>query len=307
MDSRAQPAEAERREGADSGLPTISVVIPAHNVADVLGDQLESLCDQDYRGRWEVVVVDNRSTDETSMVARRYEELVPLRLLHAPDRASPGYARNVGVVASAGEWIVFVDGDDVADPGLLSAYAKNMNEHRIMGGRLDNERLNDPIVASWRYSFTERGLPLTLERFPFVLTSNCAIRRDVFDEIGWFDEELEYGGEDTDLSIRANLAGIEPAWVPEALVHYRHRNSLRTLVRQQINYGRGAVVIFDRYRHVAGPRNQIKASLSQAAHVLVGVPNLVRGRRRRGQWLQFASFVWGQLIESVKLRTWYVG
>ena len=293
--------------GSSTRERTISVVIPAHNVSDVLADQLEALRGQSYSGDWDVVVIDNRSTDDTADVARRFADRLPLKIVSAPLLPSPGYARNVGVEASRGELIVFVDGDDVADVDLLSAYARQAHRYRIMGGHLDDTRLNDPVVAAWRYSFTTGGLPLTLERFPFVLTSNCAIRRDVFAEIGLFDEQLAHGSEDTDLSIRATLAGIEIGWVPDALVHYRHRGSLRAVVRQQFRYGRGAVDMYTRYRSSAGARDNVRTSIAQLARVAAGVPNLVRGRRRRGQWLRFSSFVAGQLVQSVKLRTWYVG
>jgi len=287
--------------------PAISVVIPAHNAGSLVPAQLESLCAQDYGGAWEVVLVDNRSTDDTVAVARTFEQRLTLRIVHADDKASAGYARNVGVEASRGELIVFVDADDVADPRLLSTYAGRSGEYRMMGGRLDDVSLNDPDVASWRYSLTDGRLPVTLERYPFALTSNMAARRDVFDEIGSFDDTLEYFGEDTDFSIRANLAGIEIGWVPEAVVRYRHRDSLRSLVRQQFVYGRGSVVLYDRYRDVAGPRRAILTSVTQGLHLVAGLPNLVRGRRRRGQWLAFSCYVAGQLVQSLAIRTWYVG
>jgi glycosyltransferase involved in cell wall biosynthesis len=288
--------------------PTISVVVPAHNAGRFLADQLESLCGQDYQGAWEVVVVDNRSTDDTVAFAQSFERRLRVRVVPAPEKASAGYARNVGVGAATGDLIVFVDADDVTDPSLLSAYVARSGEYRVMGGHLDDfSSLNDPAVASWRYSLTADGLPVTLDRYPFALTSNMAAWRDVFDEIGLFDDTLEYFGEDTDLSIRASLAGIEIGWDPEAVVHYRHRNSLRTLVRQQFVYGRGSVVLYDRYRAVAGPRRAILTSVTQGFHLAVGVPNLVRGRARRGQWLAFAGYVAGQLVQSLAMRIWYVG
>ena len=167
--------------------------------------------------------MDNRSTDDTVAVARSFEQRLRIRIVPALDKASAGYARNVGVKAASGDLIVFVDGDDVADPTLLSAYASRSREYRMMGGHLDDFVLNDPVVASWRYSLTGKGLPVTLERYPFALTSNMAARRSVFEKIGFFDDTLEYFGEDTDFSIRANLAGVQIGWVPDAVVHYRHR------------------------------------------------------------------------------------
>jgi glycosyltransferase involved in cell wall biosynthesis len=297
-----KPAPDEHR-----ALPAISVVIPAHNAGDFLAEQLESLCAQDYAADWDVVLVDNRSTDDTVAVARGFESRLRIRVVPAHDKASAGYARNVGVGAARGDLIVFVDADDVADPTLLTAYATRSRDYRLMGGHLDDFSLNDPVVASWRYSLTEDGLPVTLGRYPFALTSNMAARKSVFDEIGLFDDTLQYFGEDTDYSIRAGLAGIELGWVPEAIVHYRHRNSLKSLVRQQFVYGRGSVVLYARYRAVAGPRRAVRTSVVQSLHLAAGVPNLVRGRARRGQWLAFAAYVAGQFVQSLAMRCWYVG
>ena len=88
--------------------------------------------------------------NEPVAVARAFEERLSLRVVSAPDKPSAGYARNVGVRAARGGLIVFVDGDDVADAGLLSAFARHAANHRMMGGHLDNSGLNDPVVASWR-------------------------------------------------------------------------------------------------------------------------------------------------------------
>ncbi len=277
----------------------ISVVIPAHNVGHVVGEQLAALCEQDYRTPWETLVIDNRSSDNTVSVSRGFVDRLDMRIISAPDHASAAYARNTGVHAALGNLIVFLDGDDVAHPGLLSAYARHAEEFRIMGGQLDDSALNDPTVAAWRYSLTDGRLPVALGRFPYILTSNAAVSRDVFDEVGFFDESLRYFGEDVDFSVRAQLAGIELGWIPDAVVYYRHRDSLRSLVRQKFVYGRGSIVLDRRYSSVASPAPRFRILLSLGSRLVRGVPNLVRGRRRRGQWLAFASFLAGRLIQSV--------
>ena len=287
-------------------MPAISVVIPVHNAETTLGEQLEALRGQAFDGEWEVVVVDNRSTDGSAELARSYESLLPLRVHEARARSSAAYARNVGVSASSGDLIVFLDADDVADPGLLAAYAR-ADGFDVMGGHLDDTLLNDPVTASWRYSFTAGGLPIALGRFPFFVGANCAVRRRVFERIGVFDETLAFVGEEVDFSIRAGLAGIEVGWVPEAIVHYRHRPSLRALARQNYVYGRGSVVLYERYRNLAAPARRVPIALRRVSRVLLTVPNLARGRSRRGRWIRWAAFIAGQAVESLRRRVWYVG
>jgi glycosyltransferase involved in cell wall biosynthesis len=298
-------AERDWVVGVQSRL-SISVIIPAHNIETLLGEQLEALCRQDYAGSWDVTVVDNRSADRTADVAASFQGRLPLRIVPALERASPAYARNVGVQASAGDLLVFVDADDVADPGLLSAYAARSAEYFVMGGQLDDAELNDPVAAAWRFSLTADGLPRILGRFSFFVTANCAIRREVFERIGGFDEALPFVHEDVDFSIRAELAGFKIGWVPEAVVHYRHRDTLAGVFKQQFVYGRGSVHLFKRYRDVATPDARVQA-WRLLLWLVIGIRHIVGGRRRLGRWLSFAGFITGQVVESIRQRTWYVG
>ena len=287
--------------------PAISVVIPAHNAADTLRAQLDALVGQDYAGHWDVVVVDNRSTDATAAIAQSYAARLRLRVVPAGAGASVAYARNVGGAAATGELLVFLDADDVAAPGLLAAYARGAARFEVMGGLLDDVALNDPVTASWRYRTTEGALPVAFERFPYFIGANCAVRRRVFEALGGFDEELVFVGEDVDFSIRAQLAGHEVGWVPDAVVHYRHRHSIAALASQYYIYGRGAVVLFQRYQDDVGRWARLAASAHRAALLAFRLPDLVRSRSLRGRWVMLASATAGQLLESVRRGVWYVG
>ncbi len=167
--------------------------------------------------------------------------------------------------------------------------------------------LNDPVVASWRYALADNGLPVALGRFTFFVGANCAVWRHVFERVGLFDEELEFVGEDVDFSIRAQLAGFEIGWIPEAVVHYRHRSSLGALARQSYAYGRGSVALYDRYRGVAVPERRPLIAIRQSVRLLLSSPNLLRGRVRCGQWIRWAGFMSGQWVESLRRRVLYVG
>jgi glycosyltransferase involved in cell wall biosynthesis len=287
--------------------PTITVVIAACNAARTLGAQLEALRAQCYAGEWDVVVVDNKSTDGTADVARSYAAGLRLEVVAAPERPSAAYARNVGIGASVGDLLVFLDADDVASPELLESYAASAGRFDVMGGHLDEGGLNDPEIAFWRYPLTTGGLPVAFGRFPYFVGANCAVRRRVFEQIGMFDPMLEFVGEEVDFSIRAGIAGYEVGWVPEAVVHYRHRTSLRALARQSYVYGRGAVVLFKRYRGFAEPPNRLAASAHRAALLTFRLPDLIRSRARRGRWIMLASATTGQIVECFRQRVWFVG
>jgi glycosyltransferase involved in cell wall biosynthesis len=286
---------------------SISVVIAARNAESTIAQQLDALCHQEYDGIWDVVVVDNLSTDTTAEIANSYRDRLSINVMSARDDSSVMYARNMGIAASTGDLIIFVDGDDVAAPGLLSAFSRKAGEFGILGGHVEESELNDPVICSWRYPVTERGLPTVFGRFRWFVGANCAVRRDIFDLIGVFDEELRYSGEDVEFSIRAQLVGMEIGWVPDAIVHYRHRVSMRAMARQQYSYGRGVVRLYKKYHHDVTVDNRAVQSIRALARLLYLLPNIARGRTRRGQWVRLAGGVSGQIVESLAQRIWYVG
>ena len=218
------------------------------------------------------------------------------------------YSRNAGAKVAAGDFVVFIDGDDIADVDLLSAYARHLAEYQIMGGRVEERSLNDADVASWRYEMTRNGLPLAYRRFPFFIGCNCAISRGVFERIGWFDESRAYGGEEIDFCIRANLAGYDVGWVPDAVVHYRHRATITGLSHQFFAFGRADVTYFARHQKAAALQSTgFVDTLRRFWPIIARSPSLVRGRGPRGHYLRHASYTAGTLVESIRRRVWYIG
>lgn len=286
----------------------ISVVIPARNVESVIAAQLEALCEQDYGGAWELVVADNRSTDATVEVARSFATRLPLRVIDASRVAGVSYARNLALAETSGESIVFLDADDVADRRLLGVYARRLREEGFLGGRLDHAGLNDIVTRHGLDGPSDEGLPMAFGIVTFPIGANFAIRRSILETIGLFDESLGNGGEEVDLAVRAHLRGIRAVWVPEAIVSYRHRRTLRALARQQYSYGRGATQLFVRYRReLELRRSSVRQTARALARIVVGARDVLRGRTRRRLWVWQASALLGNVVESVRLGTWYLG
>jgi glycosyltransferase involved in cell wall biosynthesis len=103
-----------------AGSCELSVVIPARNAADTIGVQLESLVRQRFDRPWEVVVVDNGSTDGTRAAVESFADRLPgLRIVDASERQGIGYARNRGVEAACGRLIAYCDADDAVSEGSL--------------------------------------------------------------------------------------------------------------------------------------------------------------------------------------------
>lgn len=216
----------------------LAVIIPCHNEAETLPAQLKSLQAQEWHGDWEIIVVDNRSTDGTAAVAETYAGgPVPLRVVSATERAGIAYARNSGVRQTDARSVAFCDGDDVVFPGWTAAIGDALTDQPLVTGTLDGERLNEPWLARTRPMGSSDDLP----RFgdvPFARGNNAAMHRTLWEELDGYDEEFD-GLEDIEFSVRAAGAGYRPTLVPDARVAYRFRSGLRATWRQGIYYGRG--------------------------------------------------------------------
>ena len=284
------------------GLPPnvlISVVIPAHNAAPFIGAQLEALESQADGAPFEVVVVDNRSTDATRTKSKSSSIGWTCRWSRQTTEDRPPMRETSAFGTPAATSSCSSTRTTSASPTLLSAYRAHSSSYRIMGGAYEERLLNEPRVAAWRYELTARGLPVAFGKVPFFLMGNVAIERSVFDEVGYLDEALAHGGEEVDFSVRAYLAGIEIGWIPDAVVHYRHRTTLRGLADQFFDYGRATRYVYARYRERAAlPPTTMKDVAHAAWAVLPHAVNFARGNRRRGDWVRYSSFYAGETVET---------
>jgi glycosyltransferase involved in cell wall biosynthesis len=198
----------------------VSVVVPARDAAATLGRTLSCLAGQS--GDYEVVVVDDGSTDDTAQLAAR----AGARVISASGVGS-GAARNLGVKAASGDLIAFTDADCFPEPGWLAAGITRLSEVDLVAGsvRPDPEAALGPFD---RTVWVERETGL-------YETANLFIRRSLFEEIGGFEPWLSDSGpkrgwtnpelgEDVWLGWRARRAGARSGFEPQAVVfHAVHR------------------------------------------------------------------------------------
>jgi glycosyltransferase involved in cell wall biosynthesis len=241
----------------------LSIVIPVHNGAATLGEQLDALLPQHCPIDWEVLVVDNGSTDATRELVERYRATHDrVRIVSAPDRHNLSYVRNVGVEEAGGDLIAFCDDDDIVGPRWVEAMAHALLEPPHVASRLVYHRLNSPEAMTGRRRFQSDTLE-TFLGYP-IAQGPCGVQRWLWDALGGNDESLSYSGEDFDFSIRAQRElGVSPVLAPDADYHYRTRTSPRALFRQSRRYGRSHVTLY--HRHGRG-RIDRAGELRRAAH-----------------------------------------
>ncbi len=208
--------------------PLISLVICTRNRAMQLRRCLQALMQQTIAPRvWELVVVDNGSSDDTHVAVADCEGHLALRFVSEP-RVGQTRARNTGVRASSAPLVAFTDDDCYAAPDYLSRLIESFASPAVdyVGGRI---LLHDETDAAE----TLQTRPYRLEFSPGLIMhpgdihgANMACRREVWERIGGFDERLGPGTrfvcDDVDFLCRASLAGFEGLYDPLPTVWHHH-------------------------------------------------------------------------------------
>ena len=211
--------------------PDISIVVCTQNRAAMLRGALKSLAqlETDQRFTYEVVVVDNASSDATpqTIAAAAADSRGLVRGVSEPVKGIVA-ARNRGIREARGQWIAFFDDDQLADARWLAELYEGALARgaRVAGGSV---LLAFPDGCSRRLHPTVRMLlgeaDFSDEPTPYGgrLTPGCGnliIERTVFDEVGVFERTVSGRGEDTDLFSRIERAGIQAWYLPRAIVHH---------------------------------------------------------------------------------------
>jgi glycosyltransferase involved in cell wall biosynthesis len=262
--------------------PTLGVIIPCKNEAELLPVQLAALASQDFDRPWELVVVDNGSTDDTADVARGFaDRIANLRVIEAPRGGGMAAPRNAGVRAVRASRLVFLDADDQVAPNYLSVIDAALDRHAFVAARLDVEKLNPGWIARTRTVEQTTGLGSVGDFLPWAQGGSIACRREVYDAAGGFNEGIP-SGDDIEFCWEAQLAGIPLIYLPDAVVHYRFRSEPMALFRQGRRFGRSAVLRYVRFRerglHRSSPVEVASLWASAAARSLLVFSPLQRAR-----------------------------
>jgi len=212
-------------------LPVISLILCTRNRASTLPACLASLARLAAEIAFELVIVDNGSTDNTATVLAEFASAthIPVVLLHEP-RAGVSRAKNAGIRAARGDILIFTDDDCYPEPGYLDAIASCFQDDRIayLGGRI---LLHDPADLPITMQPLNHAvfLPSGIYIKPGIIHgANFAFRREVFQRIGAFDVHLGpgtrvKGAEDIDLLQRASSSRFCGLYSPLPTVYHHHR------------------------------------------------------------------------------------
>jgi glycosyltransferase involved in cell wall biosynthesis len=238
----------------------MSIVIATKDRAEYLDRALQSFSHQIGAPTFEVVVVDNGSTDATSQVVERAKASYPFEVSYVyEERPNRGAARNRGIAAAQGHLVLFCDDDVYAPAGFLAAHDAAHS--------LSNFVVSGPIINV--PSYHERPKP-ALANFSraFLCTCNASVPRVALDAVGGFDEQFHlYGWEDTELGVRLREHGMRAKFAWDAYIwHIKppHDVTLESELRKVVERARMAV----RFVKKNGSRRVRSATGAYSANLL---------------------------------------
>lgn len=222
----------------------VSVIVPTYNPQEHLLSCLASVFSQTYTD-YEVIVVDDGSEAGCAPLFAQVKDRYPsLQLLTVRPNRGVAHARNLGAAAAHGEYLAFLDHDDLWDSRKLELQAQFLDSAPECGYVTSRQRyfVSDGVEStpSWVKN-CHIGIGL-----PGFLPGTLLLRKSVFLQLKGFDESLRAGTDDVDWFFRANAAGIKTHEIPEELLHRRihdknlsaqtraHNKELLSVVRMNI-------------------------------------------------------------------------
>jgi len=225
----------------------ISIIVLTYNSKDFIRSCLDSVFSQSYQD-FEVIAVDNSSSDGTPELVKKYPKTV---LIENKENCGACRARNQGIEASSGEWILTLDCDVILEKDFLSKAVNTINNLSFNTGIVQPKILNFDnrtiyscgIHLSWMRRFYDIGRgrgsgEFSEARSIFGACAACAfyrkqMLRELKEETGYFDERLFFLVEDVDLAWRAQKKGFKAIYVPELICQHKSNSSRANKKKRQ--------------------------------------------------------------------------
>ena len=220
--------------------PGISVVVCSFNGSRTIRDCLEGLTRLQYPN-YEVIVVDDGSTDQTTSIARGY----PFRVISTENRGLSA-ARNTGLEAASGEIVAYIDDDASPDPDWLTYLAATFQEGNFAGVGGPNIPFPNDGPIAWCIANAPGGpthVLLSDTEAEHIPGCNMAFRKSILQAIGGFDSQFRVAGDDVDACWRIQRHGGKLGFSPAAMVWHHTRGSVKAYWKQQLGYGKAEALL----------------------------------------------------------------
>lgn len=275
----------------------ISVLLPCFNGEKTIKNQLDALTQQTWTGDWEVIVSNNGSTDNSMKIVEQFYDRLPgLKIVEAYTPPEPRlgayHSYNVAMKEAKGDVFVLCEADDEVNSGWLAAMEEALKTYEFVVARMEYRKLNPEwMLPEIGQSEQENGL-CNAHDVPYEYAFGCTFgfRRSVYEKIGEFSTEFPFVF-DTEYCWRVQEAGIKIHFTPEAVVHYRLRDTANARYAQGKNWGEDFTMVKRFYGQKTNFISLIKAYISVIKYsiqgaflwilLMVGRPN---AKKRLSDW-----------------------
>ncbi|MBU2560059.1 glycosyltransferase [archaeon] len=209
----------------------VSVIVPTYNNEATVRSCLDSLKGQEVKGEYEVLVVDDGSTDGTAGVVGDYD----VKLLKQ-EHKGPAAARNLGAKNAGGDILLFTDADCTPERDWIEKMCAPFTDEAVVGVQgVYKTRQKSPTARFVQYEIEERyGIMSKAQRIDFIGSYSAAYRKGVFLAESGFDEKFPIAsGEDTDLSYRLASKGHKMVFAQDAIVYHEHPSRITQYLKMK--------------------------------------------------------------------------
>jgi glycosyltransferase involved in cell wall biosynthesis len=233
-------------------VPKVSVVVPTWNRAELLARTIDKIEQQTLpRDLYEVLVVDNNSTDDTRAVLDQKASTYPNLKVFSQAKRGAAATRNVGISKAKGEIVLFIDDDILAEPVLVEEHWKYHQKHAgasIIGGVTTPwDSCSDPFLRYLRDRriFNPYSIACGPMDFSYYHTGNVSTARSLLKEVGGFNEQFAiYGMEDIELGYRLERHGSRMVHGPDAKASHQYFPTYQQFIHrcEQAGYSLGKLI-----------------------------------------------------------------
>lgn len=256
---------ARKRQYDPTFQPLVSVLIPAYNEEVGLVATVKTVLASSYRSI-EIVVVNDGSTDNSDTIMRRFldkynwmmrgvSSATPI-IYYYQQNAGKAVALNTAIALSHGEVVLSIDADCVLNKDCISSFVEALRDPQVMAV-CGNVKVGNPgyllsriQLFEYAASFYARQADVLLGTLYVISGAAGAYRRSVFDHVGTYGTNLRGGGEDVDLSIRVQQAGLKIAYARNAIVYTEVPTTLQGLTKQRKRWTFSRFITFSRYKEL---------------------------------------------------------
>ncbi|HUR99721.1 MAG TPA: glycosyltransferase [Pyrinomonadaceae bacterium] len=220
----------------------VSVIIPSYNRSDALKLTLDRLSAQDFDGDWEVIVVNNNSTDDTNAVVAAQQLPCPLRLVERTTPGAVASSRNAGAREARGEYMIFIDNDILVEPCFVSSHVDLLESNPlcwVLGEILPLPEQENLPLGKFRKELQPESISNGVHETLGFTGANFSLPRTDFEKLGGFDEGFFISSsEDQEFALRArtelgvkvlsapHIVGVHNDWAGWTFEDYCRRQGL---------------------------------------------------------------------------------